>query len=988
MKKLFTTSLICSLAIFVSAQNQSITQEQLEFYNNQGNATASYYEATTSAAIKTNREKANCTLDKIVYGWHPYWSGSAYLNYDWDLLTHLSFFSYEVNPSTGNADNTHGWATSAAVNAALAANKKVTLTVTLFSNHATFLGNSTSQQTLITNLINLIQSRGAHGVNIDFEGLPVAQKTNFANFMVNLSNQMHAAIPNSEVSTVLYAVDWNNVFDFTIMNQAVNHYIIMGYDYYWSGSTTAGPNDPLYHYNNTYNYTLSKSITDYLSKGCTKDKLILGLPYYGREWQTASTTIPSSASASGVSKTYAVVKNNTSGYYSAANRQQENDSYTDVFVFNDGATKQCFISLENNFKKRLQHVRNTGIAGIGIWALGYDDGYNELWEAIEEYMTDCYASPCSGTIHDFGGPTKDYYNNENYTWTIAPTGATALTFNFSSFNLENNYDYLYIYDGATITAPQITGSPFTGTNSPGTFTSSTGAVTFRFVSDGATTAPGFLANYTCATDNVAPTSSIAVAGNWQTTNFNATFTDTDNTNGSGIDKRFYQVIDFDGNEWRANPQKGFYNDAFNQSSLHADWTNSTGTWNTNSNALVQSDEANSNTNLYAALNQNNDDIWLHEFSMKINGSGTTRRAGYHFMCDDPTLPNRGNSYFIWLRADDDKVQIYEVENDVFSLKTNDPYTINTNQWYAIKTVYNKLDGKIEVWIDGTMVSSWVDATPITVGNAISFRTGNASMEVSDLHVYHNRTNIATITVGANETIRYQNPNPSTPAGMINSLAIDYAKNISITGVKSINIDWTPPSAPTVVNDGLSTDQFEFEINEISANWSKSIDTNSGIYTYYYAIGTTPLGTDIVDWTNNGLDTFFTTNSFLSPLVMFTTYYTSVIAHNGVGLSSVIAQSNGQMYNPFEDLSTNNLKTQATYIAPNPFSESIHVHGMKAGNKTIVLTDITGRIVYQQSFESTDITIEQLKDLKAGTYFVSILLETDKIELMNQKIVKQ
>jgi spore germination protein YaaH len=478
----------------------SIHQIELEKFNSTGQVDAAFYEAKANDK-QVNVEKGGCNLNKIVYGWHPYWSGSAYTNYQWDLLSHFSFFSYEVNPANGQANTTHGWSTSAAVDAALASgNTKVTLCVTLFSDHATFLGNATSRQTLINNLISLIQSRGAHGVNIDFEGIPSSQGVAFCNFMVDLANQMHAAIPGSEVSTVLYAVDWSNIFNFSIMEPAVDHYIIMGYDYYYSGSTTAGPTDPLYHFGSTYNYTLSRSITNYLSKGVPASKLVLGLPYYGWEYPTgSSTSIPSSATGTGSSRTYSTVRNNTNGFYSSANQVWVSDAITDAYVFNNSGTRQLFIAMDSAFNKRLDHVLKTGIAGIGMWALGYDNGYTERWDAIREYMTDCYSTPCNGEIHDFGGPTKDYYNLENYTWTIAPPNAVSIDFNFSSFNLENNWDYLYIYDGPTSSSPQITGSPFTGTNSPGSFTSSSGSVTFRFTSDISTVAPGFRATYTCNT---------------------------------------------------------------------------------------------------------------------------------------------------------------------------------------------------------------------------------------------------------------------------------------------------------------------------------------------------------------------------------------------------------------------------------------------------------------------------------------------------------
>lgn len=496
MKGLSTIFLF--FCFIISSFAQSIHEEQLQQYNATGNTEASYYETMPTIVAPASPNKLNCNLDKVVYGWHPYWVGSAYTNYQWDLLSHFSFFSYEVNASDGQPIDTHGWSTSAAVDAALASgNTKVTLCVTLFSGHTTFFSSASAQQTLITNLINMVQSRGAHGVNIDFEGIPSSQATNFANFMVDLANQMHTAIPGSEVSTVLYAVDWNNVFDFSIMEPFVDQYIIMGYGYYYGGSSNAGPTDPLYHFGSSYNYTLSRTITYYLDDGVPAEKLILGLPSYGYEWPTSSTSIPSSTTGTGTARTYAYVMNNTSGNYSVANHTWEVDSYSDNYTFNDGSTRQCFISQDSAWRKRLEHVRNTGIGGIGIWALGYDNGYTELWDAMGDYLTDCYEDPCSGTIHDFGGPTRNYYNNEDYTWTIAPPNASSIDIDFSMFDVELNWDYLYVYDGPNDQSPQIAGSPFTGTTGPGQFTTTSGAVTFRFTSDGATVTPGFLATYSC-----------------------------------------------------------------------------------------------------------------------------------------------------------------------------------------------------------------------------------------------------------------------------------------------------------------------------------------------------------------------------------------------------------------------------------------------------------------------------------------------------------
>lgn len=241
MKNLLVLALVVAATVSLNAQQYtSIHHEQSVQYNSLNKTTEWYEQNVNTQEHVFSSQRASCNLEKVVYGWHPYWVGSAYNNYDWDLLSHMSFFSYEVDETTGNALTTHGWSTSNAVDSALANGVKVTLCVTLFggTDLATFLTNTTSKQNLIDNLISLVQTRGADGVNIDFEGLPASQKTNFANFMVDLCNQMHTAIPGSEVSTVLYAVDWNDVFDFSIMDPVVDHFIVMGYAYYYQGSGT------------------------------------------------------------------------------------------------------------------------------------------------------------------------------------------------------------------------------------------------------------------------------------------------------------------------------------------------------------------------------------------------------------------------------------------------------------------------------------------------------------------------------------------------------------------------------------------------------------------------------------------------------------------------------------------------------------------------------------------------------------------------------
>ena len=880
--------------IFISektySQHVSIHEESLNFYNSTG-LEGTDYEQINAARPMQRTQRAACDLNKIVYGWHPYWSNGLQLNYDWSLLSHFCYFSYEVDAASGNAISTHSFSTAQAVTDALNNNVKVNLCVTLFSNHATLLNNATAKQTLINNLISLIQSRGAHGVNIDFEGLPLSQKTNFTNFMNSLATQMHAAIPGSEVSTVLYAVDWNNVIDVVNMPN-VDLFIIMGYDYYWTGSTTAGPNDPLFHFSNTYNYTLSRSVTEYLDKGIPASKLILGLPYYGREWPVASTGVPATTTGSGSSRTFQFVKDNSSGNYSSLNKFYESASFSTYYQFNNGGVRQCFISEKDDLSERLDFINKRGIGGMGIWALGYDDGYNDFWDEIYEHFTTCTVSPCADNLFDIGGgPVKNYYDNEDYTFTIAPAGASSITTTFSSFSLENNYDFLYIYDGVGTSAAQIAGSPFTGNNSPGTFTSSTGALTFRFVSDGSTTAAGWNATYACLADSTPPLTAINVNGNWQTQHFTATFTDTDNTNGSGINEKFYQVLDYNGSEWRANATHGFFNDNFT-TSIHPEWTNQTGVWAINTGRVNQTSETEQNSNLHAQVAQNSTDQYLYHWQMNMGGTGTNRRAGMHFFCDDPTLPNRGNSYFVYYRVDSDKCQIYKVVNDVFTLMTDDDITVNPNTWYDCKVSYDPATGNIKAYLNDALVSEWTDPVPYTSGNAVSLRSGGTNVLYDDVKVYRSRNNSALVTIGTSaHQVRYQNSGLLNPGCRIKSLVNDNSGNWSVPVGLDVNIDWSNPASPVNVYDGLSTDaDTSYDNTTIKASYVAGVDPHSEIDEYWYSIGIAAGDSSVLGWTNNSSNLSFVHNGL--NLNYGTAYFVNIRTKNGAGLTGNLTSSDG------------------------------------------------------------------------------------------------
>ena len=112
------------------------------------------------------------------------------------------------------------------------------------------------------------------------------------------------------------------------------------------------------------------------------------------------------------------------------------------------------------------------------------------------------ANYCGGVqMTDTGGIVGDYTDVETYVRTIIPNLPNKkISLTFSAFDLELDYDYLYVYDGNSTTATDLSSGGFTGNSFlPGPFISSAvdGSLTLKFYSDGGVVAPGYVATIDC-----------------------------------------------------------------------------------------------------------------------------------------------------------------------------------------------------------------------------------------------------------------------------------------------------------------------------------------------------------------------------------------------------------------------------------------------------------------------------------------------------------
>ncbi len=330
-----------------------------------------------------------------VFGWHPYWMGSAYESYHFNLLSHVSWFAYNVDPETGgytNPEVIQAWRNTPFIDAAKEGGSKVLLTI---ANHTPggnriFLRNRNRQQeNLIDSLVLLLEERGGDGIDVNFELVPEGLQLEMTNFLIKLSERLHAedkimtlVLPkvNLPISRRRSKARAPYLYDIERLATKVDYFLITGYDFHTGNSYTDGPIAPL---RSSGPYSIEKSVYQYLDQGLPRDRLILGLPYYGGVWSGTSNQLRDRGEEFYFEKhlTYRAIM---AKYGRTQQRRYEPESWSAYYIVQKDSTNYEKVWFDDTvtLAKKYEWVEGQNLAGIGIWALGYDNGTLDLWQLL------------------------------------------------------------------------------------------------------------------------------------------------------------------------------------------------------------------------------------------------------------------------------------------------------------------------------------------------------------------------------------------------------------------------------------------------------------------------------------------------------------------------------------------------------------------------------------------------------------------------------
>lgn len=557
----------------------------------------------------------------------------------------------------------------------------------------------------------------------------------------------------------------------------------------------------------------------------------------------------------------------------------------------------------------------------------------------------------SGTLTDSGGPSGDYGNDERQLLLVQADGAHSITLSFSEFDLEDNYDFLWIYDGSTVFSPLL---GRWNTTSPGTVTSSGDALLLEFRSDCATTAAGWVARWQAEMpeSNPQPVTRILMGeGRWVTEDFSVSFEDMDD---GAVPFRFYQVAGYDGQQWTANASCGFAYEDFDRLDSRL-WSVESGGWRCAGGRLQQTGSAFSAIKLPLMMDEGSS--YLYEFDMAVSdGSHVSQRAA-GVRIGSSSASERGIACFVVVCPDENQIRLCLHSHDNRApLLTVDGVITQPDVSYHYQIIHFFQLGKMMLFRDGrflgeAVVSEDVISRMAPQGSGFAFFTSCTNASFDNLRIYRSRGASVEVKVGSGEecAMRWQSFDRS-PAAKICSRVADNQWAFSDVVQKSVRVDYTEPIlAGAVVRDERTS---SLRNGAVQFRWGQAEDPHSGISYYEYGVASSPCAAeDDVRWygVTRGRSIEFNPSNRLPANYCFV-----VRAVNGAGLYSALALSekchHGTAVRVMERSACTEVGaewsvslSEGIRLWPNPVAGVLHV-GVPAEPAWVEIFDASGRRV--------------------------------------------
>lgn len=249
----------------------------------------------------------------------------------------------------------------------------------MFSNNS--LKDTTSQilndyekrETMIENLMDLVEEYNLDGVNVDFENMNESDKDVYSRFLIELAPRLKKI--GKTLSVDVTAPDgsetWSLCFDRNTIANVADYIVFMAYDQYGTNSNKAGTTAG-------YNW-VEANVKKFLGQeDVDPEKIILGIPLYMRLWEEEEdgTAKPEVVNMKDM---FDVLPENQ-----VATWDEELKQYY-VEYEEDGKTYKMWVENEKSVGEKINLANQYNLAGIAFWEKDRETN-DEFWTFVKEQL--------------------------------------------------------------------------------------------------------------------------------------------------------------------------------------------------------------------------------------------------------------------------------------------------------------------------------------------------------------------------------------------------------------------------------------------------------------------------------------------------------------------------------------------------------------------------------------------------------------------------
>lgn len=228
------------------------------------------------------------------------------------------------------------------------------------------LNNAKNRQKLVAALKNSLIQTKSDGINVDFENIDPKNKQDFVLFITELKKalQPHNIKVSVDVTRENSDPFWSGSLDRKKLGEVADYIVMMGYEEHWGTSPIAG---------SVASLPWTREGVELLMNDVPSHKIILGVPFYTREWITNLTT----KKVIGIDRTMAEVEKIISSKKLKkmwdTNTQQNYVEYTA-----NGEKHQIWMEDKQSIQRRINLVKQYKLGGAAAWYVGSETP--DIWD--------------------------------------------------------------------------------------------------------------------------------------------------------------------------------------------------------------------------------------------------------------------------------------------------------------------------------------------------------------------------------------------------------------------------------------------------------------------------------------------------------------------------------------------------------------------------------------------------------------------------------